>query len=201
MDIEQSTLIWIVRVIFFAVAVVISFLVWRLMRRERTVVVQGLAPYVPPEHINLPEKIIALTVMAKPGRIFDTPHLFKVMHELGFKYNDNQVFDYYVPNSDYIAFSVINQRRPYRFSYNPQEMASTNGLMAVMQLPIADGDQQVDYFHLLLSVLDELRNNLDAELCNANRRPLQNNQLYALQKDIETFEQNYAAAIQNAYKH
>lgn len=199
MDIEQSTLIWIARIVFLALAAAISFGVWRFMRRERSILVQGHTPYTPPEHLALPEKNIALMIMAKPGRVFDTHRIFKVMHELGFVYGEQQVFDYYAPDSDVLVFSVANYRKPYRFSQNPQEMHPTNGLMAIMQLPIGDGDQQVGYFHLLLSVLDELRTNLDAELCNVNRRLLQNSQLYELQKDIETFEQSYAAMIQNDY--
>lgn len=199
MDIEQSTLIWVARLVFLAIAATISWGVWRFMRRERLVIAPGAAPYEPPAHLTLPEKTIALMVMAKPGRVFDTMRIFKVMHELGFVYNDQQVFDYYAPKSDHVVFSVVNHKKPHRFSQDPKAMYPTNGLMAVMQLPIGDGDQQVGYFHLLLSVLDELRSNLDAELCTINRRLLQNSQLYELQQEIETFEQSYASMIQNDY--
>lgn len=201
MDIEQSTLIWIARVVFLIIATLIGYGVWRFMRRERFVVVPARQAYQPPTHIELPEKTVALTIMAKPGRVFDTLRLFKVMHELGFHYADNQVFEYLVPDSKYIAFSIINSRSPYQFSQNPQHMRPTNGLMAIMQLPISDGDNQVDYFHLLLSVLDELRTNLDAELCDANRNPLKNHKLYDMQKDIELFEQSYTNTIQHDYQH
>lgn len=199
-DIEQSTLIWIARIVFFAIAVAIALGVWRFMRRERAVVVPGPVPYTPPKHLSLPEKTIVLAVMAKPGRIFDMLRVFKVLHELGFKYSEQRLFDYYAPDSEQLVFSVANHRKPYQFKKNPQEMPPTNGLMAVMQLPIGDGDQQTKYFHLLLSILDELRTNLDAQLCSASRQPLQNSQLYQLQKDIETFEQNYATMIQNDYQ-
>ncbi|PID64495.1 MAG: hypothetical protein CR963_00525 [Gammaproteobacteria bacterium] len=199
MDIEQTTLIWIARVVFTVIAALIGYGVWRFMRRERVVIVPARKAYQPPTHIELPEKTIALAIMAKPGRVFDTLRLFKVMHELGFHYAENQVFEYFAPDSKYIAFSIINSRSPYKFSQNPQQMHPTNGLMAVMQLPVADGDHQVEYFHLLLSVLDELRTNLDAELCDVNRNPLKNHNLYEIQKDIELFEQTYTATLQHDY--
>lgn len=201
MDIEQITLIWIARVVFAVIAALIGYGVWRFMRRERVTIIPARQTYQPPTHIELPEKIIALSIMAKPGRVFDTMRLFKVMHELGFHYADNEVFEYFVPDSKDIAFSIINIRSPYKFNQNPQAMHPTNGLMAVMQLPVADGDHQVEYFHLLLSVLDELRTNLDADLCDTNRNPLKNQSLYEMQKDIELFEQSYTAKIQHDYQH
>ncbi|PIE40582.1 MAG: hypothetical protein CSA51_00045 [Gammaproteobacteria bacterium] len=199
MDIEQTTLIWIARVVFTVIAALIGYGVWRFMRRERVVIVPARKAYQPPTHIELPEKTIALAIMAKPGRVFDTLRLFKVMHELGFHYAENQIFEYIIDDSKDIAFSIINSRSPYKFSQNPQQMHPTNGLMAVMQLPVADGDHQVEYFHLLLSVLDELRTNLDAELCDVNRNPLKNHNLYEIQKDIELFEQTYTATLQHDY--
>ncbi|PID64923.1 MAG: hypothetical protein CR977_02755 [Gammaproteobacteria bacterium] len=199
MDIEQTTLIWIARVVFTVIAALIGYGVWRFMRRERVVIVPARKAYQPPTHIELPEKTIALAIMAKPGRVFDTLRLFKVMHELGFHYAENQIFEYVIGDSKDIAFSIINSRSPYTFSQNPQQMHPTNGLMAVMQLPVADGDNQVEYFHLLLSVLDELRTNLDAELCDVNRNPLKNHNLYDIQKDIELFEQTYTATLQHDY--
>lgn len=200
MDIEQSTLIWITRVVFAVICALVGYGVWRFMRRRRVVFVPARKAYRPP-NIDLPEKNIALTIVAHPGRVFETTRLFKVMHELGFQYASNQVFEYLVPDTNHIAFSVINIRSPYKFSPNPREMHPTNGLVAVMQLPIADGDHQVDYFHLMLSVLDELRTNLNAELCDSNRIRLQNRQLYEMQKDIEKFELSYTTKIQNDYQH
>lgn len=200
MDIEQSTLLWIARVVFFTITLLIGYAVWRFMRRERWVPAPDKPRYRVPQHIDLPEKTVGLTVMAKPGRVFDTLQLFKVMHELGFQFSENQIFEYFIRDTKHIAFSVINIRRPNTFDPNPQVMHPTNGLMAVMQLPIADGDNQTEYFHLLLSILDELRGNLDGLLCDVNRQPLKNSKLYAMQKEIELFEQHYSAAIQNDYQ-
>lgn len=200
MDIDQSTLIWIARIVFAILSVLIGYGVWRFMRRERFVYIPARKAYQPPTHIQLPEKNVSLNVMAKPGRVYDNMQLFKVMHELGFHYSDNQVFEYFIPNTKYIGFSIIDVRQPHFFPKNPQEMRPTNGLIAIMQLPVADGDHQVEYFHLLLSVLDELRANLEAELCDNKRRPLKNQQLFAMQKEIEQFEQSYTNKIQHDYQ-
>lgn len=200
MDIEQSTLIWIARLVFVAIALLLSLGIWHIMRRERWIAVPTQPDYQPPKHIKLPEKNIGLTVMAKPGRVLDNLKLFKVMHELGFQFADNCIFEYLVPDSKHIAFSVINIRPPNTFVPNPEEMPPTNGLIAIMQLPVADGDNQTEYFHLLLSVLDELRTNLDAELCDVNRQLMKNKTLYQMQKEVESFEQSYAALIQNDYQ-
>lgn len=200
MDIEQSTLIWIARIVFAVLTAVFGFITWRFMRRERTVFLPARKAYQPPSHLTLPEKHISINVMARPGRVFDNMQIFKVMHELGFHYSENRVFEYFVPDSKYIAFSIIDIRKPHYFPEDPQAMRSTNGLVAIMQLPIADGDGQVNYFHLLLSVLDELRTNLDAELCDRRRNPLKSQHLYAMQKEIELFEQSYTSKIQHDYQ-
>ncbi|MGY0400222.1 MAG: cell division protein ZipA C-terminal FtsZ-binding domain-containing protein, partial [Ostreibacterium sp.] len=99
-----------------------------------------------------------------------------------------------------IAFSVINACSPNTFHPNPERMRPTNGLIAIMQLPVADGDHQAEYFHLLLSILDELRTNLDADLCDIKRNLIKNKKLYEMQKDIESFEQSCVALIQNDYQ-
>lgn len=200
MDIEASTLIWIVRLAFLAIALLITVGVWHFMRRERLITVAPVPEYHPPKHIDLPEKNIALAVMAKPGRVFDNLKLFKAMHELGFHFAENNVFEYLLPNGHDIAFSIINMRSPNTFNPNPEQMSPTNGLAAIMQLPIGDGDNQSQYFHLLLSVIDELRANLDADLCDINRNLMKNKKLYEMQKDVERFEQSYAALIQNDYQ-
>lgn len=200
MDIEQSTLIWIMRVVFGLVAIVISYGVWHFMRRERLVSVPEKPVYQPPEHIDLPEKIITLTLMARPGHFFDHEHLFSVLQKLGFIYTETQIFEYLVADSDYVAFSLINVRKPYIFDIAEKNTRFTSGLRAVLKLPVADGDQQSNYFHLLLSVLEELGSHLDAELCDANRHPMKDNKLYEIQKEIESFEQSYATLIQNGYQ-
>ena len=199
MDIDLSTLIWIVRLVFLTIAILATISVWNLMRRERFISVPSTPSYRPPQHIDLPEKNVVFAVMAKPGRVFDNSKLFKTMHELGFQFSENHIFEYFIPDSKNIAFSVINMRTPNAFP-DPESMRPTNGLVAIMQLPIGDGDNQVKYFHLLLSVLDEIQENLEAELCDLNRNLMKNKKLYEIQKDIENFEQSYAALIQNDYQ-
>ncbi|PIE46100.1 MAG: hypothetical protein CSA45_00825 [Gammaproteobacteria bacterium] len=202
MDIEQSTLIWITRIVFFVIAAIIAFGVWRFMRRERLIAVSPQPVYQPPRHITLPKKQIILTVIAKPGHVFDNMHLFKVMRELGFEFSDNQIFGYFIPNRpEEIAFRIVNIKKPYTFDKNPQNMRSTNGIVAVMDFPVGDGDNQVAYFHLLLSVLDEICTNLNATLCDMNRNPIRDQKLYAIQEEIESFEQNYLSLIQNDYQY
>ncbi len=200
MDIEQSTLIWIARIIFAGIFTFIGYSVWRFMRRERVISVTEHPTYQPPADTELPKEDVILTVIAKPGRFFDHARLFQVMQDLGFHYSEDHVFEYLVPDSDYIAFTVINIRAPYVFSTDPKQMSPTNGLVAIMQLPVADGDHQVDYFHLLLSVLDELHTLLDAELCDYNQKLLNNHQLYDMQRHVEYFEQNYNNTIQYDYQ-
>ncbi len=201
MDIEQSTLIWILRLAFLAMALLMTFGVWRFMRRERLVSVLPKSEYQPPKHIKLPEKNIILLISAKPGRILDNIKLFKAMHELGFQFAEtNHVFEYVVPNTQDIAFSIINGRPPNTFESDPKKMSPTSTLIAVMQLPVGDGDNQVQYFHLLRSVLDELCNKLDADLCDIHKNLIKDKKFYEMQKEIETFEQSYTALIQNDYR-
>lgn len=201
MDTEQITLIWITRVVVAVIAFLIAFGVWRFMRRERMVNLPPQPVYQPPKHIELPEKTIVLTVLAKPGRVLDNLQLFQVMHELGFAFSENRIFGYFAPQQDNdIAFKVVNIKRPHTFDGTPEKMRPTNGLMAVMNLPVGDGDKQLSYFQLMLSVLDEVRERLGAELCDLNRIPLRNSKLYDIQKEIEQFEQTYQTLIQNDYR-
>lgn len=200
MDIEQSTLVWIMRVVFWLVAAIISYGVWRFMRRERFVSVPEKPTYQPPQNIELPEKIITVTLMAKPGRFFDNQRLFALLEKLGFNYTETQIFEYLVPGSDYVAFSLLSIRKPYTFDINEQNSRLTSGVRAVLNLPVADGDQQNSYFHLLLSVMEELGAGLEADLCDANRNPMKDTKLYEIQKEIDSFEQSYTTLIQNGYQ-
>ncbi|MBS9777454.1 MAG: hypothetical protein KGV50_01705 [Gammaproteobacteria bacterium] len=170
------------------------------MRRERFVTIKQKNRYEPPKHINIPEKNIALSIMAKPGRVFDNYLLYETMDKLGFNLADNNVFEYLLPNSKDIAFSIINMRPPNTFNKEPESLPKTNGIIAVMQLPIGDGDNQIQYFNLLISILDELKATLNGELCDLNRNLLKNKTLYKVQKEIEAFEQSYTAIIQNDYQ-
>ncbi len=200
MDIEQSTLIWITRLAFFAVALLMTLGVWHFMRRERLVNLPKQPTYEPPQHIKLPEKDIIFLIAAKPGRIFDNLQVFKTMHQLGFQFGRNHVFEYVLPNSNDIAFSIINGRSPNTFAADPKKMSPTSVLIAVMQLPVGDGDSQVQYFHLLRSVLDEVCTSLGADLCDVYKNLVNDKRLYDMQKEIEDFEQKYTALIQNDYR-
>lgn len=199
MDVEQVTLLWVFRGVYLALSAIIAIFTWRYMRRERFIHRRVAPEYIPPQDVTLPEKTIALTVMAKPGRYFDNLRLFKRLHELGFVYGDNGVFEYLLKDGKTVAFSILNIRHPGVFAADPNQMRPTNGVLAVMQLPLADGYNQVKYFHLLLSILEELRMGLDAILSDGHRKALRNNMLYDIQNEIERFEQQYSALIQNDY--
>ncbi len=200
MDIEHSTLIWIMRLAFFAIALLLTLGVWRFMRRERLVTIPKKPEYQPPQHIQLPEKNIIFLVAAKPGRILDNFKIFKAMHELGFQFSDSHIFEYVLPNSKDIAFSIINGRPPNTFDSDPKTMHPTSVLIAVMQLPIGDGDHQVQHFHLLRSVLTELCAKLNADLCDVHKNLMKDKKFFEIQKEIETFEQRYTSLIQNDYR-
>ncbi len=187
------------RLAFFAIALLITWGIWRFMRRERLVAVPQAPEYEPPKHIRLPEKNVVLLLCAKPGRILDNLKIFKTMHELNFQFSENNVFEYVLPNKD-IAFSIINGRPPNTFSSDPKTMPPTSVLIAVMQLPIGDGDNQVQHFLLLRSVLDEACAQLDADLCDIHKNLMNDKKFFALQKEVETFEQSYTALIQNDYR-
>ncbi len=200
MDVDQATLLWVFRGVYVALSLLLAIFVWQFMRRERFVRSKIAPVYTPPENIELPEKLVALTVMAKPGRYFDSFKLYQLLHELGFVYGDNGIFEYLLPDKKTIAFSIINIRRPGTFEADPAQLRQTNGVLAAMQLPLQDGHNQTQYFHLLLSVLEELRVGLDALLCDSVRKPIKNDKLYELQGEIERFEQQYCTLIQNEYR-
>lgn|GEM_PF-4574274 len=206
MDIDQSTLIWITRGAFLVVDVLIAYWVWCFMRKERLVKSPVREPYQLPQHIELPKKRIVLQVMAKPGRVFDNSLLFQVMHELNFAYSETQIFGYMLPktsagdDTEELLFRVVNSRQPHIFADSDKNVRPTNGLLVVMDFPVADGDQQVAYFNLLLSIVDEMREKLNAELCDINRSMLKNVALYQMKKEIEQFEQHYQAVIQHDYQ-
>ncbi|MPV86449.1 cell division protein ZipA C-terminal FtsZ-binding domain-containing protein [Ostreibacterium oceani] len=200
MDVEQATLIWITRLVFILLSGVIAYVVWAFMRRERVVNVPPTPAYEPPKDVKLPEKHVVITVMAKPGRFFDNHQLINLLDELGFVYSEHGVFEYFLADGKHIAFTIINTKPPYTFDENPAAMRPTDGVKAVMQLPILDGYRQSEYFYLMLSVLDELRENLGAQLCDENRNLLKNQKLHEIQQAIESFEMSCAAMLQNDYQ-
>lgn len=199
MDIEQSTLIWIARIIFMAIFASIAYLVWRFMRRERYVRVPSAPQYQPPDIDNLPEKQIVIAVMAKPGRLFDMPRLFQVMHELGFYFARKiGVFEFLVPNSKFVAFSLVNyhHHKLWQFSEDPSKIQPSTGLVAIMQLPIANGDKQVDYFNLMVATISKICQRLDGELHDVNGELLRTIDLQHYQQEVADFELYYLQRLQ-----
>ncbi len=196
---DQDILIWVLRITSGLIIVFITIFTYTFMRRIHYIPVPKAKKYSPPKNITLPEKIIMLSALAKPGRFIESQKLFEALHKLGFKYSKNNIFEYILEDEKTIAFSVINHKRPHTFTKDYSQMRPTSGIFAILSLPILDGSNQSKYFYLLLSVLEELKGMLDLEICNDSKKPINDNIIYVLKKEVDEFERNYSNLIQNEF--
>lgn len=198
MDLDHSVILLLIRLIFAGVLLVIASILWRFMRRVRYVTRPNRTEVAQPSPEEKLEEFIIIRLDALPGREFDPSKAYRRLQELGLTFNDG-AFDYVDEQLDQVLFSVLNKKKPNILPEEPSVLRNFDGLMFVMRLPIGDGSHQGKYFATLLAIVDELRKHLKANICNEHGSKLRNENLYAYQQRIETFEKRYGEHLAQAY--
>ncbi len=196
---DQDILITVLRITAGLIILFISSFIYIYMRRTRYITIPKVEKYTPPKHIDLPEEMVMLSVLAKPGRFVDTKLLFESLYKLGFQFSRNHIFEYILDDGETIAFSVANYNKPHAFNKDYSKVRPTSGVLAILSLPVLDGTNQSKYFHLFLSVLEELKDMLGLEICTRSKKPINDQIIYDLKKQVNKFEDNYTKVIQDEF--
>ncbi|NIR28819.1 MAG: cell division protein ZipA [Gammaproteobacteria bacterium] len=142
----------------------------------------------PPEYSGH-ELIVALTVMARPGRRLGGGELKHAFEAEGLRYGEMGIFHHYGERGERTirpVFSAANVLKPGTLDVGQLETFSTPGILLFAQVPgELEGHTS---FETMLSVGRRLAGRLDAILCDDARNILTNQSINHLRERIADFE-------------
>lgn len=131
------------------------------------------------------EEVIILTLMAVNDQPFRGPHLLKVLQDTGLQHGEMGIFHYLPEGGKEPLFSVANILEPGYFELAEIAALQTPGVMLFMRLPtIVAGKLALE---TLLHSARNMAAELGGQLCDAQRKPLDDASLTALQNKANTF--------------
>ena len=140
----------------------------------------------PAQQQSQPDAVIVLTLMAVQGKRLRGPVLLKGLQDAGLQHGDMDIFHYTPEGQRQSLFSVANILEPGHFVMSEMVQMETPGIALFMQLPAGlDGD--VAWTHMRHRA-EQLAESLQATLCDAQRRPLDEEGLLLLQHQASVFK-------------
>lgn len=127
---------------------------------------------------SLQEKVIVLTVMAREGKRFSGPLLFKVLQEVGLTHGEMGIFHYHLPAKKEPLFSVANILEPGSFELSEIATLETPGLALFMRLPTVVAGELA--LKTMLQKSRQIAAQLSGSLCDEQRLPLGEEKLVRL---------------------
>lgn len=125
------------------------------------------------------DEVIVLTLMAAKGKSLRGPLLLKSLKNAGLVHGAMDIFHYTPEGESQALFSVANILEPGHFVLSEMVQMETPGIALFMQLPAClDGD--VAWLHLR-NRAEQLAEALSASLCDAQRRPMDEEGLLLMQ--------------------
>ena len=135
---------------------------------------------------SMAEEVIVLTLMAPQGKVLRGPLLLKALQDAGLAHGEMNIFHYTPEGQRRALFSIANILEPGHFVLSEMVQMETPGLAIFMQLPAClDGD--VAWLHLR-NRAEQLAEALNATLCDAQRRPMDEEGLLLLQHQAASFK-------------
>jgi len=132
-----------------------------------------------------PQEVIVLTVMADEGKSFRGPLLLKVLQDNGLQHGEMGIFHFHHNGGAQALFSVANILEPGRFELSEITSLETPGVALFMQLPtVVDGEYAMQ---TLQQHAKQMAAQLGGKLCDAQRHPLDEMALSALQHKANTY--------------
>lgn len=132
-----------------------------------------------------PEEVIVLTLMADSGRRLRGPLLLKTLQECGLSHGEMEIFHYRPEGQREALFSAANILEPGTFILSEIAQTETPGIALFMRLPTAlPGDEAL---RILLQQARQIAARLNATLCDAQREPLDEAALAALEMRAAAF--------------
>jgi cell division protein ZipA len=121
---------------------------------------------------DMPEEVIALTLIPKQGRGFSGRSLLSILQSNEMYYGDKAIFHRYISQdgAESIAFSLAAMTEPGNFDLQKISQSSYPGLMIFMVLP--GPYDPLMTFEQMLSTARQVASSLGGELCDAKRSNL-----------------------------
>lgn len=144
-------------------------------------------PQAPGSRADTPlaEEVIVLTLMAAEGTALRGTRLLKALQQAGLNHGDMEIF-HFIPDGHRTAlFSVANILEPGRFELSEMAQLETPGIALFMQLPAEMAGP--DALKLLLQRARQIAAQLNATLCDGQRRPLDEPALAQLEQRVAAY--------------
>lgn len=133
-----------------------------------------------------PDEVIVLTLMAQKGKRLRGPVLLKALQDADLAHGEMQIFHYTPEGHPHPLFSVANILEPGHFVMSEMVEMETPGVALFMQLPAAiDGAEAWAAMHQRAAQMAKV---LKADLCDAQRRPLDEEGLLRLEQQAAGFK-------------
>ena len=146
-------------------------------------------------HNNNSGLVIVINIMARPGLEFKGEMLTSAFDHAGLKFGDMDIFHraQKTDSGDNVSlFSLSNMVNPGTFNISDMSSIKTPGLSLFMQLPgPADG---LKTFEKMLSTAQNLKKELDGELCDETRSALTYQTISHLKEQIKEYSFKYQQA-------
>lgn len=144
-----------------------------------------------PEFSQMPTMTLALTIMARYGQTFNGEQLQQLFKTFGLKRSPHDVYELIAGNNQDVFFSVLRVRKPITFPEDLTTLAHCEGILCVLQLPLAEPAQKS--FETFLAVVMEMAESVDGRLCDEGRRPLAERDMLRYKEQVARFELEYNA--------
>jgi cell division protein ZipA len=132
-----------------------------------------------------PDEVIVLTLMAAQGRPFRGTLLLKSLQDAGLRHGEMSIFHFTPEGHRQSLFSVANILEPGHFDLSEMVQMETPGIALFMQLP-ASLEGEVAW-QLMRERAEQMAASLHGSLCDAQRRPLDEEGLLLLQHQAAAF--------------
>lgn len=132
---------------------------------------ESIAPLrVPEKRKSNPQEFVVIFLIAPPRRPFAGYELLQALQAAGLEFGDMNIFHRYSDNEDAVLFSVASAVEPGIFDLTNIGGFFCPGLSLFM--PIQTNIDMRDAFELMLETAEQLAEDLEANICDADQAPL-----------------------------
>lgn len=135
-----------------------------------------------------PDKVIVVSIVARPPDVFTRERLLTVLTELGLEYGAMQIFHQHVEDGrrEQILFSVANLVKPGTLDMEGDPNFSCPGLSIFMQLPGPLNGLLA--FDTMMNCANDLAKRLDGRLLDSSRSTLTPQTVDSLRDEIKDYK-------------
>jgi cell division protein ZipA len=118
---------------------------------------------------QVPQEVIIINVMARPGHVFHGAELLNVLQGQGMRLGDMSIFHRHADSqgSGPVMFSMANMVKPGIFDLATMDQFTTPGVSFFLQMPNKLGNMAC--FDKMLGTASAVRDAFDGELKDENR--------------------------------